>query len=269
MNSSPLDITAVVMAGGKGSRIGDLGQGKPKCLLPVGHQTILTRLIGQLRDAGIRQTTVCSSPQNVHAISEFLEEDLARSETAASAVKPVLCSDCHLGPLPALAEVLSSVSAEWILMCLADIYFTGSPLRLLRDGLPVDLADGWLMIGTDEMLRDGGGTGFVTRDGSAVQAISYKPTPETGKANHDPLRWSGSFLFRSELALHLRENLSSYAGVPFESWIQGLLTSGVRCSWIDVGGFVNVNAIADYQYLVSKCGAGDPNRQIDAARERE
>src|SRR5581483_9252958 len=51
-DASPL--RAVVMAGGYGSRLGDLTRATPKPMLPVGDRPLLERIVEQLRDAGIR-----------------------------------------------------------------------------------------------------------------------------------------------------------------------------------------------------------------------
>ena len=56
----PLPVQAVVMAGGKGTRLHPLTEQVPKPMLPVGGQPMLEIIIKQLRDAGIRQVTVAT-----------------------------------------------------------------------------------------------------------------------------------------------------------------------------------------------------------------
>jgi dTDP-glucose pyrophosphorylase/CBS domain-containing protein len=46
-------LRAVVMAGGYGSRLGELTAETPKPMLPVGDRPLLERIVAQLRDAGI------------------------------------------------------------------------------------------------------------------------------------------------------------------------------------------------------------------------
>src|SRR5581483_3975404 len=46
-------LRAVVMAGGLGTRLGDLTAETPKPMLPVGDRPLLERIVGQLREAGI------------------------------------------------------------------------------------------------------------------------------------------------------------------------------------------------------------------------
>jgi dTDP-glucose pyrophosphorylase/CBS domain-containing protein len=47
-------LRAVVMAGGLGTRLGDLTAATPKPMLPVGDRPLLERIVEQLREAGIR-----------------------------------------------------------------------------------------------------------------------------------------------------------------------------------------------------------------------
>jgi dTDP-glucose pyrophosphorylase len=51
-------LRAVVMAGGFGTRLGDLTAETPKPMLPVGDRPLLERIIGQLHEAGIRHVNL-------------------------------------------------------------------------------------------------------------------------------------------------------------------------------------------------------------------
>ena len=51
-------LRAVVMAGGLGTRLGDLTSTTPKPMLPVGDRPLLERIIEQLREAGIRHVNL-------------------------------------------------------------------------------------------------------------------------------------------------------------------------------------------------------------------
>src|SRR5579859_2403955 len=52
---APLNLSAVVMAGGEGSRLRPLTNHTPKPMLPVGDKPIVERTIDQLRQAGVSQ----------------------------------------------------------------------------------------------------------------------------------------------------------------------------------------------------------------------
>jgi dTDP-glucose pyrophosphorylase len=57
--ADPIDaVSAVVMAGGRGSRLAPLTDAMPKPMLPVGGKPMMERLVEQLREAGIRRVNV-------------------------------------------------------------------------------------------------------------------------------------------------------------------------------------------------------------------
>ena len=62
-------LRAVVMAGGFGTRLGELTEDTPKPMLPVGDRPLLERIIEQLRDAGI---------EHVNLTTHYRAEDIAR-----------------------------------------------------------------------------------------------------------------------------------------------------------------------------------------------
>src|SRR6185436_14566768 len=120
LDPPPAAVTAIVMAGGAGSRLGPLGRAMPKCLLPVpGGQTLLTRLLGQLRAAGVHEIIVCCSPENHAPIQEALDQagmvrdrDLV-SGPAQPVAMAVACASCCHGPVPAMAEALALAHSPW------------------------------------------------------------------------------------------------------------------------------------------------------------
>lgn len=55
-----LPLRAVVMAGGFGTRLRPLTEEMPKPMLPLGNKPLLELIVGQLREAGIRQVNVAT-----------------------------------------------------------------------------------------------------------------------------------------------------------------------------------------------------------------
>jgi NDP-sugar pyrophosphorylase family protein len=256
MSACLSDVAAIIMAGGKSSRFGALGQLLPKCLFPVlPDQTLLTRLADQMRLAGITQAAVCCSPDNAALIKPFLDGYRATSNQSGVDLKAISCPNSRGGPLPALQEALQSVSARWYLMCLADIFFDQAPFGAfasqLEDNKPFD---GCLLTGTDLTSRNGCGTGAVACEGPVVRAISYRPFGPAQSIAGPSRRWSGSFFFRDKLVSDLSEHLGEYQQAPLENWVQGLLDRGAQCRWLEAGPFVNVNSVPDYQFLVNRPG---------------
>ena len=66
-----LPLQAVVMAGGRGSRMLPLTQDVPKPMLPVGDQPLMEIIIRQLREAGIRQVNVTTHHKSEKITDHF------------------------------------------------------------------------------------------------------------------------------------------------------------------------------------------------------
>lgn len=58
VSSEQLGLSAVIMAGGFGTRLQPLTNDTPKSMLPVGDRPLLERTIGRLREAGIKRVNV-------------------------------------------------------------------------------------------------------------------------------------------------------------------------------------------------------------------
>ena len=58
-NDTVSDIKAIILAGGKGTRLAPYTTVFPKPMVPLGHQPILEILIGQLVSHGITDITIC------------------------------------------------------------------------------------------------------------------------------------------------------------------------------------------------------------------
>ncbi len=66
-----LPLQAVIMAGGKGTRLYPLTEQTPKPMLPVGDKPLLEIIISQLRDSGIKRVNVSTHHQREKIESHF------------------------------------------------------------------------------------------------------------------------------------------------------------------------------------------------------
>ena len=71
------DVRAVVLAGGKGARLAPYTSVLPKPLMPIGDRSILELVIGQLRDHGVNDVTLCVGYLS-HLIEAVLENSRKR-----------------------------------------------------------------------------------------------------------------------------------------------------------------------------------------------
>jgi NDP-sugar pyrophosphorylase family protein len=242
------DSTVVIMAGGKGTRFGAAGQKIPKCLLRVGRETLLQRLIDQLRQADIRTIVVACSPDNVSAIQSAIEANWGQHEFPDAAVRTLACERSGDGFLPALDEALSKFAAAQYLVCLGDIYFAGNPFHHIASNPALPC----LFAGTDLTGSDLSATGWLACEDSKVCAISRGHFENLASRNVQSRRWTGTFSFPEDFKRHLHEHAREYGQNSFEFWIQALIRGGAAMEWADAGGFVNVNSPIDYQFLTQR-----------------
>ena len=66
-----LPLQAVIMAGGKGTRLYPLTEQTPKPMLPVGDKPLLEIIIEQLRDSGIKKVNVSTHHQREKILAHF------------------------------------------------------------------------------------------------------------------------------------------------------------------------------------------------------
>jgi dTDP-glucose pyrophosphorylase len=67
----PLAVSAVIMAGGMGTRLRPLTEDLPKPMLPVGGRPLMERILVQLQQAGIRQVIVTTHYKSEKIIEYF------------------------------------------------------------------------------------------------------------------------------------------------------------------------------------------------------
>lgn len=90
-------MKAILLSAGQGSRLLPLTLNRPKCLLPLGDETILARQIRELMSCGLRDITVV-----VGFCAEAVERELARLRTRSVSLKTLF------NPFYAVADNLGS-----------------------------------------------------------------------------------------------------------------------------------------------------------------
>ncbi|HTS88498.1 MAG TPA: phosphocholine cytidylyltransferase family protein [Gemmatimonadales bacterium] len=151
-----MNLTAVILAAGSGSRLRPLTERTPKCLLDVGGRTILERQLERIAAAGIPQAVV---------VTGHLADEVARHLTAAPPPLPVrLAPNAEYATTGNCMSVLAArpqADAPGIVLCDGDVVLTGDALeRLARDPAPSALLlDADVPLAEEEMkvLLDGQG----------------------------------------------------------------------------------------------------------------
>ncbi len=159
----PIGARAVVMAGGKGTRLAPLTSETPKPMLPLGDRPLMERLVGSLRDAGIVKMHVTT-----HFRPEKIREHFGDGEGLGIELSYVT-EDEPLGTAGSLRLV--TPGPEPLVVVNGDILTTvnfRSLIRYHRDSGAV------LTIGL-RSYEVSVPYGVVESDGSRVVRISEKP----------------------------------------------------------------------------------------------
>ncbi len=231
------DVRVVILAGGVASRFGAVTQVLPKCFLPVSaDETLMTRLLGQLREAGFTKTLISTSPQWFPVFDALIG---GCQETRSTVV---LSNPAHAsGPLAALGNAARQVEESRMLLCLPDIFFWENPFRELVSadreatliGCPVD------------RVKSIPSSGFLAIAQGMVEALTYRQSA----ARLDAF-WPGVALFRKSDAVPL---LESTAEGPIENLFVAAMSQGVGFAFQACGPFQNINTMDEWLQLL---GAG-------------
>jgi NDP-sugar pyrophosphorylase family protein len=165
-------LKALILAGGRGTRLRSLGEALPKCLLPIFDRPLLLRQIEQCALAGVDEVLVSVAARFAPMVSAVLERlDLPVKVTCLPEATP-------LGPVGGLLSVLSTLDDCRVLLILGDEYF--QDMSALKDVAqaplsgPEDLVLGIVtgsqpgQIFCNAVLDEGGGR---------VQRLVEKPAP--------------------------------------------------------------------------------------------
>ena len=162
--TTAMAVHAVVMAGGFGTRLGELTKNVPKPMLPVGGKPLLEHIVGQLRSAGIATMSLTT-----HYRADQIEEHFGDGSEFGVDIQYVaedrpLGTAGALGLLPPQAMPLLVMNGD--ILTRVDI---GAMLRFHRE----HNAELTVAVRQYEMAVP---FGVVEADGPAVVGIKEKPT---------------------------------------------------------------------------------------------
>ncbi len=162
-----MDLTAIILAAGLGSRLRPLTDTTPKCLLDVGGQTILARQLERIAAAGIGRAVV---------VTGYRADDV---ESHLRANRPPI--DVRLAPNPEYASTgncmsvlaaRSQVQGNGIVICDGDVVLTGNAL----ERLVMETGHSALLLDTETVLAEEEMKALLDAQGS-VRRLSKKLEP--------------------------------------------------------------------------------------------
>lgn len=120
------DITGVILAGGKGSRMYPLGETMPKCILPICNRPLMEYQIGMMRGVGITKIVIVIGYQGFKIVQQI--GDGSRYGVHIEYVD----QEQALGIAHAVGKLEPHIDTPFMLF-LGDIFFVTSRLAELMD----------------------------------------------------------------------------------------------------------------------------------------
>lgn len=196
-------MQALILAAGKGTRLGVGPSPVPKCLTPIGDSTILTRCLNVLAESGIDRVGIVTGYQ-----AEYIERKVG-SDFAGMPIEYIFAD--QYSTTNNIMSVLSAsqfLSQDDSLLIESDLVFEFNLIRgLMLDPNPnsaaVDRYALW-MDGTGVTITD---DGLISELFSGSQVRSFSSTPEIYKTINI-YKLSGSFL-RDSFLPALRDHVAA------------------------------------------------------------
>jgi dTDP-glucose pyrophosphorylase len=226
-------LRAVVMAGGFGTRLGDLTKETPKPMLPVGDRPLLERILEQLRDAGIGHVNLTT-----HYRADDIAQHFGNGESIGVEIEYV-SEEQPLGTAGALGLIESDTP---ILVMNGDI-LTRVDFKAMHRFHDEHRADMTMAVRPYEARVP---YGLVELDGSTITSIAEKPLAR-GFVN------AGIYLLNPDVCRLVAPGES----IDMPQLIERLLGEGrtvvgfpLREYWLDIGRLADYEqALADVERL--------------------
>jgi MurNAc alpha-1-phosphate uridylyltransferase len=126
-------MKAMLLAAGRGRRLAPLTDRTPKPLLPVHGQSLIQRILGRLKQAGIREAVI-----NTHHLAEQIERTIGDGTTIGLPIRYSRESEL-LETGGGIKKALPLLNADVFIICNADIYtdfdFANTPPGLAKGDL--------------------------------------------------------------------------------------------------------------------------------------
>ena len=232
-------IPIVILAGGVGSRMGEVGKLIPKFILPINGEIILLRTLRMIKEVSTSNKIIISTRQ------EFANQIASLvSEIDSDMDVEVLVNEGHRKSVVDALMMLPKLKPDLgkFVLVLSDIYFIDNPFFNLED----DESDGDVLFGSKPVsqleLKRGG---VIQRaETGEVCAIVKQPSDEIIHG----VRWSGMATCGRDFWGEVGDKISgkNLSGVSLEDLFQSRMGSGKTLVRDDID-FVNINSLKHYK----------------------
>ena len=185
-------MRALLLAAGRGTRLGRLSETTPKCLQSIGGMPLLDRVIGQLQDVGVKKFLI-----NVHHHAQQIEQHILDNYGIADF--EIVQEEQLLGTLGTLRANSWFFQNDYGWVLHADNYIVGNLAQLLEDfkSRPPECTGAMLTFRTDDPTS----CGIVERDSRGVLTSFHEKllSPPGNEAS------AATFIFDSDVFAMMRE----------------------------------------------------------------
>lgn len=164
---------AVILAAGRGTRLGELTRDRPKSMLPILGRPIMVRVMDRLREAGIRRFVVVIG-EHEGAIAPYLVHSWYPDTEVKFAIQIV-----PTGTVDALTLAQPAIEGPFVLSSVDNLTSAGHVNTLIHtfNSTPGCIATLSLLPAAPEQIRASSG---VVIDGDRIAAIEEKPAEPQG-----------------------------------------------------------------------------------------
>ena len=234
-----MNATLLILAGGRGSRLGSLSATLPKSALPVYDECTLARNIRQARIAGFKEIVISTRAPFLESVSGLLAAcNLPGSEAS---VRVIDNPDHEYGALSALLYLLNNLDVDRVALSLSDIFFIENSYTSLYEHS--QLEDNYLAVAApfDPLELSKGGVVICDAE---QRILSILETPIEGQA--EGVRWTGAAVFNRHLESHLKELIAAAEGAsPIGNFFEHCRAKGNEFRAFRVSDFINLNTPDD------------------------
>lgn len=121
------NFQAIILAAGRGQRLGDITKDLPKPLLEVKNKTLIGYAIDFIKDIGIEDITIVAGYHFEQMEKKIKEID--------NRIKVINNSDFHFQNLVSFAQGLKQINNENLLVCNADYIFKNTTAKAVENNL--------------------------------------------------------------------------------------------------------------------------------------
>ena len=237
--------TLIILAGGKSTRMGKIGDFVPKSLLPICDTSLLIKQINQAIEAKINNIYISTHPR--------FEEIIKKCTSYISGVEVFSNNSHDISSYSALASVIDNFQfKESILISLADIYFITNPFVFVTT---IKENSSSLFVSKPYCISEleKGGIVFTEKDmATRIFAPSFP-------GNKKGFRWSGLVSLNIDdqnlLKSYSKEKKKEFPEEDFFSYLIGI---NRNVSVSETSDFINNNSakeiiISSLYELLSRC----------------